>query len=363
MLKPGIFLAIFASGRESYNVFESSRRGGSARSSARTSAAARRSPRAPRGACPRWTRGMNVHWTEKRREYEEKKASAKAYRACHCAICGKQCKSKCSGCASAAYCSTACQRIDWRDRGHRAACKKLQDERAAEAARAEAPTPAPEEVFYGPAPRSRADEARARIAIEQKAARAWREANPAPKPLSARFGSRCPICLENWVILVDREIVMFSCCCQKVCRPCCNKIPFESGSSSQSCPFCRVLTTQSHREELARIRRHVENAVPEAITQLGSAYRAGSYGLVKSSKKAAKLYKRAVELGDVDAMVHLGNLYVDTTPTGIKLDRKKAARLYRMAADRGHIAAQCHLALNPDRSCDSDSDSDSDSSG
>ena len=84
---------------------------------------------------------------------------------------------------------------------------------------------------------------------------------------------------------------------------------------------------------------------------------------MRSGKKAEKLYKRAVELGDVDAMCFLGNLYVDTTPTGIKLDRKKAARLYRMAADRGHLAAQCHLALNPDRSCDSDSDSDSDSSG
>ncbi|KAH8059193.1 hypothetical protein JL722_5747 [Aureococcus anophagefferens] len=84
------------------------------------------------------------------------------------------------------YCSTECQRIDWRDRGHRKACKKIRDERAAaEAARAEAPTPPPSpprDVFYGPAPRSYADEVRARIAAEHEAARLRREANPEPEP-------------------------------------------------------------------------------------------------------------------------------------------------------------------------------------
>ena len=284
-------------------------------------------------------------WTEKRREYEAKKASAKAYRACHCAICGKQCKSKCSGCATAAYCSTACQRIDWRDRGHRAACKKLQDERAAEAARAEAPTPAPEEVFYGPAPRSRADEVRARIAAEHEAARAWREANPEPEPRSARFGSRCPICLEDWEVKSDFS--MFSCCCRKVCLSCDKKILFDSGEKpSRPCPFCRAPTPQSYSEKLARIRRHVDSEVPEAICELGYVYQFGWHGVVRSGKKAEKLYKRAVELGNVDAMWFLGYLYADTAPTGIKLDRKKAARLYRMAADRGHAAAQFYLAMS-----------------
>ncbi|KAH8088678.1 hypothetical protein JL720_6629 [Aureococcus anophagefferens] len=80
--------------------------------------------------------------------------------------------------------------VDWRERGHRTACKKIRDERAAEAARAEAPTPPPsppeEVVFYGPAPRSHADEVRARIAAEHEAARARREANPEPEPVSAR---------------------------------------------------------------------------------------------------------------------------------------------------------------------------------
>ena len=38
----------------------------------------------------------------------------------------------------------------------------------------------------------------------------------------------------------------------------------------------------------------MENEVPEAITFLGNAYRYGELELVKSDKKAAKIYKRAV---------------------------------------------------------------------
>ncbi|KAH8054639.1 hypothetical protein JL721_10419 [Aureococcus anophagefferens] len=158
---------------------------------------------------------MDAAVIKKRLEYEKVKARIKELEALkNCGICGADKAKACQGCGTTAYCSTACQRIDWRDRGHRKACKKIQAERAAEAARAEAaraeaaraeaalatPTPPPApppEVFYGPAPRSHADEVRARAA-EHEAARARREANPAPKPLSARFGSRCPICFEDW---------------------------------------------------------------------------------------------------------------------------------------------------------------------
>ncbi|KAH8044484.1 hypothetical protein JL722_14668 [Aureococcus anophagefferens] len=111
--------------------------------------------------------------------------------------------------------------VDWRERGHRTACKKIRDDRAAEAARAEAPTPPPpppREVFYGPAPRSHADEIRARIAAEHEAARLRREANPEPEPISARYGSRCPVCLEKWD--VNERFVFQACCARLVCESC-----------------------------------------------------------------------------------------------------------------------------------------------
>ena len=92
---------------------------------------------------------------------------------------------------------------------------------------------------------------------------------------------------------------------------------------------------------LTRLRRHVEDRVPEAISFLGLSYRHGKFGLVQSAEKAAKLFKRAVALGDVDAMNLLGDLYADGS--GVKLDKKKAERLFRMAADRGCASSQFSL--------------------
>jgi TPR repeat protein len=87
----------------------------------------------------------------------------------------------------------------------------------------------------------------------------------------------------------------------------------------------------------------VENEVPEAITCLGEAYYGGGMGLVKSDKKAAKIWKRAVELGYTHAMVFLGLMYQGGS--GVKLDKKKAERLYRAAADRGYAYGQTNLGL------------------
>jgi TPR repeat protein len=279
-----------------------------------------------------------MSWQEKKLEYETRMARARGKKLDTlktCTICGADKAKACKGCGTTAYCSTDCQRIDWRDRGHRKVCKKIQ---AAEAARAEAPTPPPSpprEVFYGPAPRSHADEIRARIAAEHEAARALREANPEREPLSARYGSRCPICLEEWD--VNAPGVLRVCCCRRVCRSCEEKI------GTDACPLCRVPFPESDAEDLARLRRHVENEVPEAIGFLGTAYREGWYGLVKSDKKAAKIYRRAVELGDVEAMGHLGLLY--NNGSGVKLDKKKAERLYRTAADRGEATAQINVGI------------------
>jgi len=265
-------------------------------------------------------------------EYENRMARARGKKLDTlktCTICGADKAKACKGCGTTAYCSTDCQRIDWRERGHRKVCKEI-------AARAEAPTPPPSpprEVFYGPAPRSHADEVRARIAAEHEAARVRREANPEREPLSARWGSRCPICLEEWDVNAPYELRI--CCCRKVCKSCEDKI-------GDACALCRVPCPKNNAELLAQLRRHVENEVPEAISTLGSAYSCGHYGLVKSDKKAAKIWKRAVELGDVKAMNNLATLHQHGS--GVKLDKKKAERLYRMAADRGDAVAQNNLA-------------------
>ena len=277
-------------------------------------------------------------WIVKKREYEERKNRTKLALNI-CTICGKKDARPCKGCGTTAYCSTDCQRIDWRDRGHRKVCKKIQ---AAEAARAEAPTPPPSpprDVFYGPAPRSHADEVRARIAAEHEAARARREANPAPVPQSERYGSRCPICFGDWDVN-DMSLLCHirPCCCRLVCSTCSDKI-----SDDEPCPLCRTPAPRSDAEELARIRRHVENEVPEAISLLANCYERGRLGLVKNEKKAAKIYKRGVELGNVSSMVQLGTAYAHGA--GVKEeDKEKAMKLWRMAADRGSAMAQAKVS-------------------
>ena len=265
-----------------------------------------------------------------------KKARSKALKLrLTCSICSEKAKLNCP-CGTTQYCSTECQRIDWRDRGHRKACKKSRNERAAEAARGEAPTvpPPPEEVFYGPAPRSHADEVRARIAAEHEAARARREAEPAPEPYSERRGSRCPVCFEDWDVN-SMDDIFRSCCGRMICGPCVRKIGYKP------CPLCRT-PYQTMEECLAGLRRHAENDVPEAVFNLGFAYDQGIYDLPINPKKAAKIYKRAVELGNLEAMVNLGRLYA--IGEGVKMDSTKATRLDRMAADRGFAKAQCALA-------------------
>ena len=288
---------------------------------------------------------MKAEYVAKQKEYEAKKARAKALQLrLTCTICGTKPKTLLNcPCGTTQYCSTDCQRIDWRDRGHRKACKKIRNERAAEAARAEAeakqaeaPPSPPEEIVYGPAPRSHADEVRARIAAEHEAARARREANPEREPVSARNGSRCPICLDEWDVNLPGCLVI--CCCRKVCDSCSKKI------EGVPCPLCRAPYPKSTSEMLAQLRRHAENEVPEAVVHLGFCYLEGSLfpEIAINSKKAAKIFKRAVELGNASAMAHLGTLYVKGE--GVKPDRRKAMQLFRMGADMGLAAAQVKLA-------------------
>ena len=293
-------------------------------------------------------RGDAPEWRRKQLEYEERKARAKALKLrLTCTICGARPKTLLNcPCGTTQYCSTECQRIDWRDRGHRKACKKIRDERAAEATRAEAPTPPPSPPVYGPAPRSHADEVRARIAAEHEAARLRREANPEPEPQSARFGSRCPICLEKWDVNANHSHL--SCCCRRICWSCEEKI------GDAPCVLCGSPLPESEADLLAMIRRHVEDEVPEAIKQLGDKYRHGHPLILKNGKKAAKLYKRAVELGNVDAMVCLGTMY-RTGEGGFKIDKMKSIQLYRMAADRGSAVGQCNLGVHLSGSCPEES--------
>ena len=321
---------------------------------------------------------MKVEYVEKLKEYEARKARTKALQLrLTCTICGAKPRTLLNcPCGTTQYCSTDCQRVDWRERGHRKACKEIRCARAAEAtraeapslpsygpaprshadevrariaaeheaARAEAPTPPPsppKEIFYGPAPRSHADEVRARIAAEHEAARARREAQPERAPVSERFGARCPICFEDWDVNCPGTSLM-TCCCQRICTSCYHQL-----GTCEPCGLCGAPWPKNARECLGRLLRHVENDVPEAVHKLGDWYLYGRLGLKKSGKKAVRLYQRASDAGMVDAMLDLGRLYDsgngDERP--VRLDKTKALELFRKAADTGSAKGQYHIAL------------------
>ena len=84
--------------------------------------------------------------------------------------------------------------------------------------------------------------------------------------------------------------------------------------------------------------------MPEAIAHLGQKYFQGGALVAQNFKKAAKIYKRAVELGNVSAFNNLAYMY--DQGKGVKQDEKKARQLYRMAAERGDAAAQLNLGLS-----------------
>lgn len=266
-----------------------------------------------------------------------------------CSVCGSTGKRlSCPPCGTN-YCGTQCQRVAWK-RGHRKECRKIAARRNGaaqhDAALREAPLEEPL-VFYGPAPRSRADEARARIVAEHEAARALREATPEPQPMSARFGSRCPICLEAWD--VNCEDLLFTCCCRQICRPCMDKL-----GCNAPCPLCRSPPPSSDKEHLDRIERHVNDEVPEAIQFLGASYLFGNLGLQRSPKRAIRFLRRAARLGNVLALVNLGTAVITANNyDGVffaRYDPAMVRECYRKLADMGHyehlFAAYCIAEKN-----------------
>ena len=266
-----------------------------------------------------------------------------------CTVCGATtAKLKyCVSCKTTRYCSKECQVVDWRDRGHKAICEKIRADREAETKRSEAPTPPsspkPERpVFYGPAERTHADEVRARIKADHETARVKREANPEPEPIvtSERYGTACPICLEEWDVNKWSQSgrMLQSCCAKTVCDSCGAREEIRSGP----CPLCRAPQPKTAEEFLANLGRHADNDVPEAIRALGTTYLSGRLGVGISKKKAARLLERASDLGDVEAMVRLSYMYHEGE--GVKVDKMKAIRLCRTAAERGYAFGQFALS-------------------
>jgi len=109
-----------------------------------------------------------------------------------------------------------------------------------------------------------------------------------------------------------------------------------------ACPFCRVPAPTSGKEALKMLRQNVDKGYPTAIRHLGTCYSLGYSGVVQSYKKATRLFQRAADLGNVNAMNQVG--FAHQHGNGVKIDKKKMIKYYRMAADLGYERAQFNVA-------------------
>ena len=69
----------------------------------------------------------------------------------------------------------------------------------------------------------------------------------------------------------------------------------------------------------------------------GLYYQTGRY-VKKNVGSAVKYYKRAIERGNMDAVVALGKCYRDGV--GVKKDLPEAVKLFKTAADAGNFEGQ-----------------------
>ena len=111
-------------------------------------------------------------------------------------------------------------------------------------------------------------------------------------------------------------------------------------------PACTKMAVylQVHKTEQAL--KYLETAVdqndPSGLSLMGYWTYMGKNGLTKDYKKAFGFYTRAAELGDVDAILNLGQMYQDGE--GCDQDYDKAAYWFRKLADLS----------NPDEEQDAD---------
>eukprot|EP00984_Skeletonema_dohrnii_P004453 scaffold1583_cov123-Skeletonema_dohrnii-CCMP3373.AAC.3 len=201
---------------------------------------------------------------------------------------------ECVDCDLVRYCSDACQ-IEHKSHHEEEACKK------------------------------RAAELRDEILFKQ--------------PKSTHLGD-CPICMIPLQLDLSKAFIT-TCCSKTICRGCshANDLRIEEGSLEHKCSFCRKPTPISEGECDKQRMKRVEANDPVAMRREG----------VKQNKKgvyrhAFEYFKKAAELGDVDAHYRLSLMYY--YGHGVEKDRGKEMYHSKEAAIDGHPKARNNLGCH-----------------
>jgi tetratricopeptide (TPR) repeat protein len=153
------------------------------------------------------------------------------------------------------------------------------------------------------------------------------------QPDGSHFGE-CPICFLPMPLDPDKST--FKPCCSKLlCNGCCYAHYVKSGSDT--CPFCRE-PLAGEEEYRKRNMKRVKKNDPAALSHKGmQLYNEGDYD------SAVKYWKKAAELGDLQAHYQLGDKYQEGDV--VEKDMEKAVYHYEKAAIGGHPWARHLLAL------------------
>ena len=154
----------------------------------------------------------------------------------------------------------------------------------------------------------------------------------------------CPICFVRLPTFNAGSAYM-SCCGKVLCCGCMHAPVYDNQGNkvdNQKCPFCRTQLLSTNDEEIAeREKKRMEVGDPEAMFNIGSCYRDGSYGYPQDYTKSLELYHRAAELGYSKACICIGVSYFEGR--GVEVDHKKAVHYYELSAMGGESMARHNL--------------------
>ena len=158
------------------------------------------------------------------------------------------------------------------------------------------------------------------------------------QPESSGIGD-CPICCLP-LSLHPQDSSVMACCSKLICNGCNHanqKREFE-GRLNRKCPFCRHPVPYSDAEIKNNIMRRIEVNDAFAMSQMGKDY----YNNKGDYKSAVKYWKKAAELGDMEAHYNLSVMY--QKGEGVEKDEKKQVYHLEEAAIGGEVDARLNLA-------------------
>jgi hypothetical protein len=252
-----------------------------------------------------------------------------------CCVCGDEGGKHCTLCKSRHYCGKKCQVVDWKERGHKEACKRMakefSDRLLDELMPAKLKIKEEPPIVDNVAPADGATAAVGRAPVQTTAiVKAIAPKNDAPD-----WRGTCAICFDE--LPLGAAATFYPCCSKKLCTAC----GVKCWQHDNRCPLCRAPACTSDAEQLRRLQKHVDKGNAEAQNMLGDAYCNGQAGLKKSAKRAFQLYQLAAAQGHAPSQTLLGLCF--GFRHGAKIDYKSAAQWYRRAAEQGHPIAQLNL--------------------